>query len=168
MTIWVIDTSSIINMKENGFSIQERKRIFTALSDLVKRGELIYPPQVITELGRYADGETAKQDEAYAWAAENRKLGSVIPPEEITREVMGHPIAKNVIDPDKSGVEEADPYVLALAKHTNKKSTDVVIVAQETRDKPPKVSIATACGALRLFRIPLLQFLQQVEIIKGS
>jgi hypothetical protein len=166
MTIWVVDSSSLIAIKEN-FSPAERKRIFTALTVLVNNGAVIYPPQVIIELGRYADGDSAKQDEVYAWAHEHKDTAVIEPPADVVREVLADPIAMKVVDVNKTGVEEADAYVLALARHTSKKSPDVVVVVQEIRDNANKISMTTACGALRLVRLPLIQFLQQVGILKG-
>lgn len=60
-------------------------------------------------------------------------------------------------------MDEADPHVLALALAL-RENADVVVIAQETKDRPDKLSIATACGVLRLVRLPVSAFLYEQGI----
>jgi len=136
------------------------KAIFQDLSTLVTNGSLVYPKQVVDELkaGSMARG----YDRPYEWAKKNSKHatrhGNLF--SELT-EVMSHPTASRVVDPNKSfGVEEADAYVLALAVHLKKNGSSVTVVTEESRSTPQKLALPQACGALRLYTMNVEVFLQ--------
>ena len=79
------------------------------------------------------------------------------------REVLAHPQVRNVLDPDKTGVDEADPYVLGLAVFL-KDQGEVTIITEERKDRPGKMSLNTACGLLRLYCLSMEPFLAQQKI----
>lgn len=163
--MYVIDTSSIIAVIDD-VPRNRRPALFRALSELVQQDQLLFPREVFKELDRATNKR--KPDEAFIWAHSNKASAvRIAPSQDNLREVLSHPQAKLVLDPDKTGVEEADPYVLALAmdlRDSGHIAQDVVVVTQETRDRPSKLSMATACGLLRLYRIPLLGLVAELNL----
>jgi len=74
-------------------------------------------------------------------------------------------VVPDVLDADKdSGEDEADPYVLALAKRLRSEGLDARIVAQEIRDFATKISIGTAAGVLGIPSVPLRGLLRAENI----
>lgn len=112
--IWVIDTSSILEVRR-AVERAHRPDVLQKLSALVAEGRLKFPKQVLDELQRNAKPDTP--DPLLQWA-EGVAEEACIPtptPEEV-RAILAQ--VPEILDPDKdSGVDEADPYVLALAEH---------------------------------------------------
>jgi len=129
MTLWVIDTSSVIQIKDS-VPIAERKKVLTGLTALVQAEQLIYPPQVVEELGRYVDSKPEKRDELFIWARDHKQAACKEPPEDLVKEILADPMVRRVLDVEKVGVEEADVYVLALARHMSNENKDVVVVTE--------------------------------------
>ena len=72
---------------------------------------------------------------------------------------------RTVLDPDKdTGVEEADPYILAVAVRLRAEGKDARMVTEEKKDTPRKMSLSTAAGFLGVPSVPLKAFLQFEEI----
>jgi len=70
-------------------------------------------------------------------------------------------VVPTVLDPDKdTGVEEADPYVLALAVRLRDGGSDARIVTEEKNDTLRKMSLRTAAGLVGVPSVPLRAFLQ--------
>jgi hypothetical protein len=78
---------------------------------------------------------------------------------ERVRELLS--LVPDVIDKE-SQVEEADPYVLALALEIRAGGQKVVVVTEERRDRPDKLSMNTACGLLRVPCLPVQALLREV------
>lgn len=71
----------------------------------------------------------------------------------------------DVIDPDKaSGAEDADPYVIALALRLREAGEDATVVTEDRKDKPAKMSLATACGLWSIPTVPFEAFLAHLGI----
>lgn len=151
----VLDTSSLIRIREV-VSSTTLSRVLKNLSRLVDAGELVFPVEVVEELERHE----RRNDPILDWAKATRSTATRFGPQfESLRKVLAHPIARLVLDSDKAtGSEEADPHVLALAMSL-KLVADVTVITQETRDRPGHVSMTTACGVLRLIRVPIEAFL---------
>ncbi len=160
--LWVIDTSSVVEVRR---SIENVKKpgVFAQMGALVQGGRLIFPRQVVDELERVAD--PSSPDLQYAWAKEYFADVSVGAPSlEAIKDVLG--AVPMVLDPDKdTGVEEADPYLLAMAVGLRGEGKDVRIVTEETKDTPRKMSLRTAAGLLGIPSVPLKAFLQFEKII---
>ncbi len=154
--IWVIDTSSVAEIRR---SIENSKKdnVFARMDALVEEGRLVFPKEVVGELERGADPYSP--DPQYKWAKrhEIKATGhqpSLAEVKDALREVP------RVLDPDKDiGVEEADPYVLAMAVRIRAEGKDARIVTEETRDIPRKTSLRTAAGLLGVPSVPLKAFL---------
>lgn len=148
--VWVFDTSALIDVKS--LPKATRPVLFARLSTLVKEGRLRMPHQVVKELARYSD-------EIHEWAATAEGIAcSGSPSLEDTKAVLS--VVPKVIDPNKdSGVDEADPYVLAMARQIRLRGDDARVVPQETKDSPDKMSLNTAAGILGIPSVPLRGFL---------
>ena len=91
----------------------------------------------------------------------------VVPSFEEVKAVLA--VVADVLDSAKeSGVDEADPYVLALAARLRADGHDARVVVQEVKDTPRKLSLNTACGILGIPSVPLLGLLRAEAIASGS
>jgi hypothetical protein len=132
------------------------------MARLIDTGELVFPAEVDDELERFR--RPRADDPIGDWvAASKRKATRFGPQFEHVETVLADPQTRRVLDPDKDGVDEADPHVLALALALREKG-GVVVIAEETKDRPDKLSMATACGLLRLVRLPVSAFLYETNI----
>lgn len=153
---FVIDTSSLIEVRQ----IVPRANlpaVLSSMEQLVNGGELVFPAEVDDELDRFR--KPGVHDPIGDWAASAKRRATRFGPQfDHVKRVLEDPQARRVLDPAKAGVDEADPHVLALALALRDRA-EVVVIAQETRDRPDKLSMATACGVLRLIRLPVAAFL---------
>jgi hypothetical protein len=143
---YVLDTSAAIDIKK--VERRVRDRVLKALTAMAKEGRLFYPREVLSELERYVPPSGQSPDELAAWA---RSCGawaaSIVATFATVRRVLER--VPLLVDPDLAN-EEADPYVLALALELRGQGYDVV-VTYDHRNRPNKLSLASACG---LFRVP--------------
>lgn len=118
-------------------------RVFGTLGRLVKGGSLAYPRQVVDELAR-----AQPPDLPFKFAKHNfARMQYDQPDEDCVREVMQR--AGGVVDPRKIS-EDADPYVLAMALCLKRAGHEAIVVTEDGVDRPWRISMATACGLLRL------------------
>src|SRR5437870_5234052 len=111
-SVWVIDTSSIIEIRRSVPNV-DRRDLFSRLSALVVEGRLKFPKQVVDELRRMALPDI--KDPLLDWAeqVEADACSTTLGYDKV-KEVLSH--VADILDPTKdSGADEADPYVLALA-----------------------------------------------------
>jgi Domain of unknown function (DUF4411) len=74
-------------------------------------------------------------------------------------------VVRDILDAAKdSGVDEADPYVLALAYKFRGDGLDGRVVTEEMKDSPKKLSLNTACGILGIPSVPLRGFFRAEHI----
>ncbi len=160
---WIIDTASITEVRRTVPRAQ-RNSVYEALDKLVQDGVLVYPVQVVAELGRFHDPESAEPDLPYEWVRRNQEMatrhGSQF---EKVKQVLAHPQVRRVVDAEKT-TEEADAYVLGLALHLKDGGAEVTVLTQETTDTPNKLSMNSACGLLRLVCLRMGPFLAQQGI----
>lgn len=159
---WVIDTSSVAEVRR---SIENAKKpgVFLRMEILVNQSRLVYPKQVVDELERWAD--PGSPDPQYVWAKKNEaKATEYKPTLDQVKEVLR--VVPRVLDPDKdTGVEEADPYILALAVQLRVQSSEARIITEEKNDTPRKLSLRTAAGLMGVPSVPLRAFLEFENII---
>jgi len=160
----VIDTCSILQIRRD-FERKVQDHILSGLSAKVDAGLLVYPKQVPAELERFKNPK--KPDRPYEWAKRNEEMATRFGDQfEELREVLAHPQVRRVFDPDKAvGIEEADPYVLALASALKKQGYTVTVLTEESRNRPDKLSVSSACGLLRLFCLPIQPFLEEQGLL---
>lgn len=160
--VWVIDTSSIIEVRR-AVPNAIRRTTFAGMTQLVNEQRLIYPPEVLDELERNTDRKNP--DDQYQWCNANATTAHALVTcdHDDVKAILS--VVPNVLDPEKeSGVEEADPYVLAAAAKLRAAGTDARIVTQESKDTPLKMSMSTAAGVLGIPCVPLRAFLATESI----
>lgn len=146
--IWVVDSSSII-LARSLYSREAYLVVLDGLGALVEDGRLVFPREVIAELERYA-GET---NPALRWAKEYQAAASARQPSfGAVAAVLAE--VPEVLDPDKEGVEEADPYVLAMAMEL-RKNHDVRVVTEEFKTTTRKMPLGSAAGYLGIPSVSL-------------
>jgi hypothetical protein len=163
--VWVIDTSSILQVRREQSLHRLRHKVFTGLTQHVTEGSLVFPQEVYGELER-GNGSLplGTQDDPFDWAKTNRETATRHGTNFVA---VQRALAKvpTVLDADKTGgADEADPYVLGLALHLKEAGHEVTVVSEERKDRPDKTSLNTACGLLRLYCLPLLGLLQDLRI----
>lgn len=160
-TAVVIDTSSIAEIRRSVQNKQKR-HVFECLTKLVQDGVLFFPKEVVKELARKADPESP--DAQYEWARTVERAATATPvPYETVREVLAH--VPRVLDPEKEGADEADPYVIAVGLELQRTGRRVVVVTEENKETPTKMSLRTAAGLLGLPAVPLVAFLESRGIV---
>ena len=137
--------------------------MFSMLGALVNAGRLVFPKQVVEELKRGADPKSP--DAQYNWAKTHEsKAVEPAPSLDHVKHVLS--VVHRVLDPDKdTGVEEADPYLLAMAVRLRLEGRDARIVTEEKNDMPRKLSLSTAAGLLGVPSVPLRAFLEFEKVI---
>jgi len=147
----IFDTSSIIEIKQVPRIV--RPRIFSALDRLVADDLLFFPAQVLGELGRFTDSKTGKQDECFEWAkraeAEGTRHGLLL---DEAKAVLSR--IPNLVDPEKvpvAEVDEADPYVIALAVKLMGAGRETTIITEDKNPKPRRTPLSDAAG---VFHVP--------------
>lgn len=156
--IWVIDTSSLLEVQCCGLPEADQMRVFKGLTDLVVEGRLAVERRVLTECdGRYFDLPSG-------WVnfIRNRVTLPLDSEAPYIGRVMGE--AGNVIQPNELR-DPADPYVLALALQLQDDGHEVCVVTNDVRDRlPKKIAMATAAEILGLESVPLRDFLHEVGL----
>jgi hypothetical protein len=149
----VIDTSSLIAIKSI-VSRKDRDGVFASLTALVNEARLFFPHEVMAELKRDSR-DKRHPDPPCEWATRvEAEACKVAPTLEQVRAVLA--VVRDILDPAKeSGVDEADPYVLALAQKLRSDGLDARVVTEETKDSPKKLSLNTASGILGIPSVPL-------------
>ena len=161
--VWVVDTSSIIWIKSS-IPRPQRAHVFQALTELVASGRLVFPSQVLKELKR--DSGALPPDAACQWASSVEGTACVDGALDDVKAILA--LVPDILDPRKdSGVDEADPYVIAVAMRLRTDGRDARVVVQETKDTPTKLSLNTACGMLGIPSVPLLGMLRTEGISYG-
>lgn len=160
IVVSIVDTSSIIAVKE--LPREQRKPAFDGMSKLVAEGRLVYPPEVLHELKRYVKNP----DPPYAWANKNAAAAHVNGTCSLDDAKAVLAEVPDVLDPEKdSGEDEADPYVLAVARNLQEGGTKVRVVTEDRKDTPKKMSMDTAAGILGVPSVPLKAFLKTEKIL---
>lgn len=143
MPIWCVDTSSLIAIRTLRSQCTREQFIVSlaGLDTLVREGRLRFPREVVLELERYEGRENL----ALEWTV---RQGSG-PVAECSLDDVALVLASvpEVVDADKEGVEEADPYVLAVAHRLRSEGEDARVVSEEFKTLGDKMG-----GQRRRFR----------------
>jgi hypothetical protein len=138
------------------FSRPREHTVLNGFSELAEAGSLMFPPEVLGELERGA--ASAEPDPPLVWARKHREQAEKPASFETVKAVLK--VVPDVLDPDAPH-EQADPYVLALAlDQLGLGLYQVTVVTDDRKDKPTKLSLATAAGILRLPTVPLHAFVR--------
>ena len=158
---WVVDTSSLIQVRQSGIGRTQQAAVFRKLTTLVQAQRLIFPPQVREELEWAATDHP--DDAALAWARKVREGAERSADLATVQRVLAR--TPLLIDPD-SKRDQADPYVIALALDTQSLG-GVSILSDDRRDRSDgrgglqKLSVATVAGLWNVPVIPLTGFMLQ-------
>jgi hypothetical protein len=100
---------------------------------------------VVAELERYEGSDNP----ALEWAQAHQGTATQLQPsfEDVAAVLAEVP---EVIDADKEGVEEADAYVLALARRLTLDHHDARVVTEEFKTTVAKMPLGSAAGYLRI------------------
>ncbi len=164
--LWVADTSALSEVRRiERVGRAGEKAVLDRLGESVENDMLFYPRQVIDELGER--GGTREPFAPHLWAKKHRKKatrhGALV---DVVQVVMANSQVARVVDHSKAqGVDEADPYVLALAVKPKDAGHEVTVLTEDRRDRPGKLSITTACGILRVYCLPMDPFLVQQGLL---
>jgi hypothetical protein len=164
LRLWVIDTSTVIEVRQLGVARRRQEAIFRKLTVLAEAHQLIFPPQVLEEL-EWAEREYSN-DQALAWARGVRDRAMCQANLETVRKVLAR--APNLIDAD-SEREQADPYVIALALDSTALGGTSILSndMQDRRDGRGgfrKLSIGTVAGSWDIQVVPLAGFLLRFQL----
>ena len=158
--VWIIDTSSLLFIRET-FGKPREPKLLAALTEIAVAGSLIFPPEVLGELER---GAGSQPDPPLRWARSNRAHAEKRAGLETVKAVLKE--VPDILDPDIP-YEQADPYVIALALDQQGLGLyQVAVVTDDRRDKPTKLSLATAAGILRLPTVPLHAFVRRNRLLR--
>ena len=148
MDLSVIDTCSITEVRRT-VPVRDQRRVYAELSTLVDSGLLLFPRQVLAELEEYTGSSKNKPDLPYEWVKRNERQATKhgLDSENLRRVLANRTVAR-VVDIDKVGVEEADPYVLELANRLKSQGHGITVVTEDRVDKPKKLSLRSACGVM--------------------
>jgi len=119
---------------------------------MVDNDTLFYPPQVLGELLRFGP------DVAQKWCRKNATKATRYGPlyAEIT------PIldrVENLIDNTKSGEDQADPYIIAVALRLREEEHTPTIITNDTSNKPLHTALSSAAGLFGFPSVPMALFL---------
>jgi len=140
----VVDASALIAVRRL-LPQADQRRVFEALALRARQRRLVFPPEIKIELDRYAGDREA--DPVLRWVGEVEDVAMEPVGLDVVKRVLGQ--VGDVVDPAKQ-VEDADPFVLALALAIREDGNAVVVVTEERKDRPDKMSMNTACGLLRI------------------
>jgi hypothetical protein len=159
LRLWVVDTSSLIQIREAGLPTQRQTAVFRKLTELAEGGRLIFPPQVREELER--SDRDHSDDAAIAWVKRTKVLAERPADMDTVLRVLAR--APLLIDPNLTR-DQADPYVIALAMDTQDLG-GVSILADDRHDQRDgrggfrKLSIATVGASWDIPVVPLQGFI---------
>ena len=160
VSVWVIDSSALIKAKSI-ISVHNQWKAFKHLEQMVIEGQIALPRQVIKEVS-----EITHPDLPGAWAAGVRGLlqHTMDADYECLAHVMA--IAGEVVDVNKAR-EDADPWVLALARQLQKPCSAVCVVIEDIVDRK-RISMKTACELLSLNWCSVREFLNHcgIDVLK--
>lgn len=160
--IFVIDTCSIIEIRRTALRIPRAKQpeIYNAFTALVDEGILVYPKKVLGELERQtAKISEKRRDLPYEWAKKNAETACRFDIDyEKLREALAVEGVEDLLDPDKPGVEAADPYVLGLA-HQLRPEHEPSVITEDRNNAPDKIGLASAVGLVGIPVVPIRAFL---------
>jgi hypothetical protein len=152
--VWVIDTSSIIDLRHlPGKTNRSRNAVFDALTEFVEQGRLFYPPQVLAEVLRFGASVAQK------WAKDNEEKATRYKP--VYADIK--PIlarVRNLVDYAKPNpTDQGDPYVIVVAQKLEANGHQPTIITEDRKKQQKKTPPVVRSGCLwvpfsRALRVP--------------
>ena len=147
--IYVIDTSSLIEIKPENFPPDIYVSMWRDIENLIRSDRFISHKYVFEELRKYE----GKRDEILKWVEKHKKIFKDITPQQTK-------IVKQILEKypsliDTNGSVEADPFIIALALEKDPQqalfsSTFEKIVVTEEKLKGNKIKIPLICQHFRI------------------
>ena len=165
MKVSVIDSSSIIEIREivPRTPPSLRNGVYAALDGLVAAGTLCFPHQVLGELHRGASAKSSDPHDPYVWArkheAQSKRFGPLYAEAAEVQEQVD-----NLVDPDESGPDPADPYVIAYAEKVRAEANDVVVITDDRKKPPHLTALSVAAGHFGFPSVNMRHFLKSQRI----
>jgi hypothetical protein len=154
--VWVVDSSSLIELRN--VPVPNRQPVLDGLDAMVDNNTLVYPPQVLGELLRFGP------DVAQKWCKKNGTKATRYGPlyDEITP-ILAR--VENLIDPSKSGEDQADPYIIAVALRLRDGDGHTpTIITNDTSNKPLHTALSSAAGLFGFPSVPMALFLADMNL----
>ena len=148
--VWVVDSSSLIELRN--VPVPNRQPVLDGLGAMVDNDTLFYPPQVLGELLRFGP------DVAQKWCKRNGTKAMRYGP--LYSDIA--PILKrveNLIDHSKSGEDQADPYIIAVAIRLRDEAHTPTIITNDTSNRPLHTALSSAAGLFGFPSVPMALFL---------
>lgn len=158
--VWVIDTSSILEVRRR-IEVAKQPDVYRKLGEFVERDRLYFPRAVLEELERQTANiaKSGRRDLPYEWAKQHAEVATRHGTDHVAlRHVLAVDGVADLLDPDKKGVEVADPYVLALAHHLNAHGRFARVITEDRKNAGDKLSLAAACGLVGIPVVPMIPF----------
>ena len=140
----VVDTSVLISIKTR-VPLDAQWELLRIMEDLVKVGRLAFPKQVWREM---RDGKHPDAPDVWT-AAVKAHIRHADPELETLAKVLA--VAPGMVDVDAgTDMEKADSYVAAMAVELSEWDDEcrIIVAANDVIDRPPLISLATACRSL--------------------
>lgn len=159
LRLWVVDSSSLIQVRQAGISQARQGVVFRKLQQMAEAGRLVFPPQVRQEL-EWVEADYPN-DQALAWVRRVRDMAERAADLGTVQRVLAR--APQLIDA-ASTRDAADPYVVALALDSESLG-GVSILSDDRVDRPDgrgglkKLSVATVAGLYDVPVVPLAGFI---------
>lgn len=150
--MYSIDTSSLIQGWNVLYPIDVFPGVWLALERLISSGKLVASELVLDELRKKSDGVTAWANAHTDMFVEMDKVQN----DEAKRIITGFP---RLID-ERPGRNQADPFVIALAKHRG-----ITCVTEENHGSDKQVRIPYVCDKLSVRCIRLVELLRDESFL---
>lgn len=162
MKVWVIDTSSIIDLRHlPGKTNRSRNAVFDALTEFVEQGRLFYPPQVLAEVLRFGASVAQK------WAKDNEEKATRYKP--VYADIK--PIlarVRNLVDYAKPNpTDQGDPYVIVVAQKLEANGHQPTIITEDRKKQQKKTPLSSAAGVFGFPSVALYVFLETEGILSA-
>lgn len=149
--VYIIDSYSLLAMPSLCKPHQQLGHLLTAMTDMVRQGILTFPNLVVKECKKYGSGEFPTM---WADAASGHRQ-NISAPYEFMENVLD--LCPDVADWDDSDESvQVDVLTLALFRA---RSSDVVVVTEDTNDVPERMCLIKAANQLALPAVTFSEFL---------
>lgn len=149
MTVYVIDTNSIIDLVWRRYGKRVFRSLHELIDELVDEGRLVSHMEVYRELERI-------DDEVFAWCKERKAIFS----DEIeVMALLGGVLAKSpkIVDPRRPHRNAADPWLVAQALHLEA----VVVTEEQSNPKSGTPKLPDVCQLEKIECIKLFDLMER-------
>lgn len=161
--IWVLDTSSILELQRQQIQIPRERLpdVLARLTRLVDLDSIVYPDRVVKEVLKYSPlSRAVGLVQVREWTKQNEEKATRFGDDyDALRAVLAVRGVETLPDVDARNLDDADPYVLALAYSLRQQGNDARVLTQDRNNAPDKVALASACGLVGVPQLRIQAFL---------